>query len=156
MALTGKQHKFVTEYLKCWNATESARRAGYAYPNVEGPKNLVKPSISKIIDQKKDEMMMSADEALTRISEQARADYSHYLEPSGYVDLEAMLSDGKGHLVRKIKHTKEGLEVEFYDAQTALQLIGKHHKLFTDHYEVEHKNLPPIQVVEAVRPDDSD
>ncbi len=43
--MTQKQQAFVEHYAACGNATKAAELAGYAKPNVEGPKNLVKPSI---------------------------------------------------------------------------------------------------------------
>lgn len=132
MALTSKQQVWIEEYFSTWNATEAARRAGYAHPNVEGPANLVKPSIAIAIRARIAEKTMTADEALVRLAEQARAEYSAYIMSDGSVDLEAMKRDGKMHLVKKVKPTKFGLEVEFYDAQTALVNIGRHHKLFTD------------------------
>lgn len=50
--LTAKQRQWVSWFLgggdgSCrWNATAAAREAGYKFPNVEGPKNLVNPSIA--------------------------------------------------------------------------------------------------------------
>ena len=134
MALTGKQRAFINEYLICWNATEAARRAGYAekYLNTNANKLLQNTTIMAEIQRRIEEMTMGADEALMRLTEQARAAYSAYILPRGTINLETMVTDGKAHLIKKIKETKYGREVEFYDAQAALQLIGKHHGLFSD------------------------
>jgi hypothetical protein len=43
-----------------------------------------------------------------------------------------LLRDNKGHLVKGIKHTRYGDDIEFYDAQAALVHIGKHLGLFDD------------------------
>lgn len=137
MALTNKQRTFIEEYLTTWNATEAARRAGYAHPNVVGPENLVKLGIAEEIQRRIAEKTMSADEALTRLAEQARAEYAAYLLADGSVDLGAMKRDGKMHLIKAIKPTKYGKAVEFYDAQTALINIGRHHGLFTDKVNVD-------------------
>jgi hypothetical protein len=75
---------------------------------------------------------MSADEVLDRLSQQGRAEYSAYFDEDGAVDLKALLAAGKGHLVKGTKPTKYGLEVEFYDAQTALVQLGRKHGLFQD------------------------
>lgn len=136
MSLTNKQRVFVEEYLRTWNATEAARIAGYAYPNVEGPKNLVKPSIATEIKQRIDEKSMTADEVLLRLAEQARGEHGKYLTPEG-VDLSRLLGDGKGYLIKKVKQAKVGkaktvTEVEFYDGQSALVHLGRYHALFTD------------------------
>lgn len=63
--------------------------------------------------------------------------YAPYIINATYVDLDAMRRDDMMHLVKGVKNTKEGLQVEFYDAQSALQLIGKHHALFTDKQEID-------------------
>jgi len=130
--LTYKRRKFIEEYLKCWNATEAARRAGYAYPNVEGPKNLVIPSIEVEIERRLTETAMDADETLARLAEQARGEGGQYLNSDGSLDFERLVTDGRTHLVKAIRPSKYGLIVEFYDAQSALVQIGKHLGLFTE------------------------
>lgn len=132
MALSQKQQVWIEEYLQTWNATEAARRAGYAIPRISGVENLSKPALMEEIRRRVDERAMGADEVLVRLAEQARSEYSVYIDDDGDVDLAAMRRDGKMHLVKKIKPTRYGREVEFYDGQTALIQIGKHHQLFTE------------------------
>lgn len=50
--LTPKQKAFADEYLKCGNATEAARRAGYKQPHVQGSQNLEKLSVSAYIGKR--------------------------------------------------------------------------------------------------------
>ena len=52
--LTPKQKAFADEYLKCGNATEAARRAGYKSSSARqiGTENLSKPSISEYIAER--------------------------------------------------------------------------------------------------------
>lgn len=132
--LTVKQQVFVEEYLTCWNATEAARRAKYAYPNIDGPKNLVKPSIQKVIKARLAEKAMPADEVLARLAEQAKADMRDF-----------MLHDAEGkfigvnldttqplHLIKKLKPTRYGMAIELHDAHAALTLLAKHHGLLQD------------------------
>lgn len=78
-ALRPKQRVFVAAYLDCLNATEAARRAKYAYPNVEGPKNLVKPSIQAAITAGMALQAMPAEEVLARLAAQARGDMGDFL-----------------------------------------------------------------------------
>ena len=73
MALNHKRQKFIEEYLKCWNATEAARRAKYAHPNSQGPRLLLDVGIKAIIKERLDELHMSADEVLERLARIARA-----------------------------------------------------------------------------------
>lgn len=139
MALTAKQQAFVYEYPVDFNATKAAIRAGYSERTAHaiGHENLKKPEISAAIDERVSELAMSAGEVLVRLGEQAKAAYAEYIGTNGAVDLAAMKRDGKMHLVKTIKETKYGRVVEFYDAQTALIQVGRHHKLFTDKTENE-------------------
>jgi len=145
MALTVKHQVFISEYLKCWNASEAARRAGYSEhtANEQGSRLLANVSISAEIERRKAEVIMSADEVMARLTEQGRAAYSDYFTTDGTVDLGKLIGDSKGHLIKKIKPTKEGLEVEFYDAQAALALLAKANGL--DRVEVTGRNGGPIQ-----------
>lgn len=136
MALSLKHQEFVNQYIACYfNATEAYRRV---YPKssddaarAHGARLVADGNVAEEIKQRIAENAMSADEVLMRLGEQARAEQSQYLTAQG-VDLEALIRNGKGHLVKGIKETKYGRDIEFYDAQAALVHIGKHHKLFTD------------------------
>ncbi len=144
MALTAKQQVFIAEYLKCWNASEAARRAGYTGDaNTVGPRLLANVGVSEEVERRKAEIIMSADEVMARLTEQGRAAYSDYFTADGAVDLGKLIGDSKGHLIKKIKPTKEGIEIEFYDAQAALALLAKANGL--DRIEVTGRNGGPIQ-----------
>ena len=131
-----KETAWLHEYLQCWNATEAARRAGYKWPNKQGPRKLEKFAVE--IQARLDEMKLGADEVLRRLGEQARAEYSDYLNDDGTIDLPRLLADGKGHLVRGTRYDRQGrLIVDFYDAQSALVHLGRHHKLFIDKHEID-------------------
>lgn len=135
--LSAKRRVFVEEYLRCWNASEAARRAEYAHPYAQGPRLLDNVEIQALIQERLREKAMSADEVMTRLAEQARAEQSAYRLPDGRVDLDRLLAEGKGHLVKNTRWDRRGnLVVEFHDAQAALALIGKHHKQFTDNVEI--------------------
>lgn len=136
-SLSRKQRVFVEEYLKCWNATEAARRAGYKHPNVQGPRLLVNVSIQQAIESRLSELKMGADEVLIRLAEQARFDPLQFVAidqehpEKVYVDLAKLKRAGMGAIVKKIAYDKFGnLVVEFHDAQAAQRLIGQHHRLF--------------------------
>jgi phage terminase small subunit len=135
MALSAKQKVFVEAYLRLWNATKAAKEARYAHPGQQGHRLLKNVEIQEAIQARIEELKLSADEVLLRLGEQARAEYSVYVEirdGQAFVDLEAMKRDGKMHLIKGIKETKYGQQIEFYDAQTALVNVGRHHALFTD------------------------
>lgn len=135
--MTRKQRKWLAEYLRCWNATEAARRAGYKWPNKSGPANLTK--FRAQIRERLDEAAMSADETLARLAERARFDLSPYLvtdEAGIRLDLVRLIADGHGRHVKSIKPTRYGDQVEFYDGQECLVLMAKHHGLLSDRVDV--------------------
>lgn len=138
MALSKKRKAFVIEYVKDFNCTQAAIRAGYSEKTAYsiGNEVLKIPEVEAEIKRLIDEKCMGADEALLRLAEQARAEYAAYFKPNGMIDLEKLLADGKGHLIKKIKPTAYGNEIEFYDSQAALLNIGRHHKLFVDRMDV--------------------
>lgn len=136
MAFTVRQQLFIDEYLKCWNASEAARRAGYTGDaNTVGPRLLANVGIKETIERRKAELIMSPEEVAARLTEQGRAEYANYFMVDGF-DLERCIADGKGHLIKKIKPTREGLEIEFHDPQAALVHVGRIHKMFTERAEL--------------------
>ncbi len=158
--LTEKQKAWLEWYCQNgWNATEAAKQAGYkgnrAQLSVIGSENLVKPNIRKKLSDRFAKLGMSADETIARLVKMARSfDVMAYTELRetyrfnkrgkkilhGYVlwvDIDKLRKDGVGHLVKKIKQTKSGIEIEWHDTMRALELIGKHHALFTDRVELE-------------------
>jgi len=160
--MTDMQALWLAEYLNPktanFNATEAARLAGYRWPNKVGPR--LRQELAAEIEAFLAERLMSASEALDRLSQQARADIGEFASLQTSDDL---TNHPKSYLIKKMKRharrNKDGtltarIEVELYDAQAALQLIGKHHGLFTD--RVEHSGHIDVIGIEVVRPDDND
>lgn len=140
MTLNRKQSLFVDEYLRDMNATQAAMRAGYSKRSAYsiGSENLRKPEIAAEIQRRLDEKKMTADEGLVRLSEMARADISEFIKPGGAINWEVVQK--KGYLVKKIRHNAgKNSEIELHDAQRALELIGKAHRLFVERSEVDNK-----------------
>jgi len=158
MALTNKQDKFVTEYLKDYNATQAALRAGYSPKTAYsiGAENLKKPEIIEAVRQK----TMDSAEVLVNLTDIARGNITDLMDvtTSGFT-LELMDEDEQGNkfikpqskLIKKIKQKvttilgkKESdedkeiveTEIELYSAYDAMVTLGKYHKLFTDRAEV--------------------
>lgn len=134
MALTNKRLAFIAEYPKDFNATKAAIRAGYSPKTAysQGQRLLKNVEVQEAIRAKLDELTMSADEALVRLGEQARSDISDFIDATTkrmfLLDMDKVKK--RGHLVKKIKYTKDGPEIELYSSQKALELVGKHHGLF--------------------------
>lgn len=132
---THRKGVFIEEYLQCWNASEAARRAGYkGKANVIGARLLADVSIQERINARMKAKAMQADEVLLRLTEIASGLHGQYINKDGSLDIEHLISDGKGYLIKAIKHsTKATSDYEFHDMLAALKLIGEHNQLFDDH-----------------------
>jgi hypothetical protein len=135
--LTDKQKAWVNAYLECWNGAEAARRAGYESVYQSAHDNITNPKIRGAIQARLDLAAMTADEVLRRLSDQARGDLSDIISVGCLLDWDKLKASGKSHLIKKYRITQNALgqmktEVEMYDAQRALELIGKAHGLFRD------------------------
>ncbi len=173
MGLTAKQKRFVEFYIQLWNATRASQLAGYQGKNhhLVGPRLLKNPAIQAEIAARMRAVAMDADEALTRLAQQARGNAGNYLcfeetpvmdsngQPvldaqgnplmkvtfSGINWREVMLN---GHLVKKLSYDRRGNPVlEFYDAQAALVQIGKHLRLFVEQIDMtQHTDLLEVKI----------
>ena len=135
MALTEKQKRFADEYLKSLNATDAYRKAGYKAKTdgsvrTASSRLLTNVNVSKYLQARLDEHklndFMDQEEVLERLSDIARGVpqktvYQHYdkLEREMTTDSETTRSP------------------DVMDQLSALQLLGKYHKLFVDKAEVE-------------------
>lgn len=163
MALSNKQKVFIEEYLKTFNATQAALAAGYSPDTAYsmGWQNLRKLEISEAISQRLSETAMSADEVMRRLGEHARGNMGDFWQipdkgaPS--LDLTSEKAKASLHLIKKmkVKTTKRviadidevttEIDFELYDAQAALEKLGRHHKLFTDKAELSGPDGGPIE-----------
>lgn len=162
MSLSAKHEAFCIEYVQCWNAAEAYSRVykkatrETCYAN--GSALLRNTNIQARIKEFLTTRQMTAEEVLTRLSDQARATHEPFIKitDEGFIYFDFSHPEAKNHLhlIKKVKTKRtrridgrgeqaeewedEWIEVELHDAQAALQLIGKHHKLFNDKVEVEH------------------
>lgn len=128
--LTRRQARFVEHYLTFFHNRRAAVAAGYSerITTNEAWRIRKNPSVSLAIRLRLKERQISSDVLLARLSDQALARYSDYLNPDGSVDLNRLLADGQGHLIKKMRQTKEGtIEVEWHDAQAALVHLSRIH-----------------------------
>ncbi len=146
MSLSLKHQAFVSEYLSCWNATEAYRRV---YPKssddsarANGARLLANDSVAEAIRQHLEAKSMSAAEVLARLAEHARSSIEDFVDVADnipnavFLNFEKAQANGKLHLIKKLKYNALGYpEIELYDAQAALALIGKAHGLFTEQQE---------------------
>lgn len=163
MSLSNKHKEFVNQYLVDFNGTRAAQRSGYSGDDnvlsVTAYNLLRNPKIAEAIQTRLTESAMTADEVLMRLAQQARGDIDDYLDDSGNFDLAKARRAAKTKLIKKFKAKTtvrtfgetevETTEVEFelYDAQAALSLLGKHHKLFIEQSEVKHSGTMQLEYV---------
>ena len=138
--MTAKRRRFVECYIaaRC-NGAEAARRAGYSErcAKQEARRLLQDPEVRAAISERVAEAGMSAEEVLLRLSEQARGELTAFIrvgeDRRSFVDVEAVLKAGKGHLIRSLRSTAGGdTVVEWPDAHSALVQLGRYHGLWRD------------------------
>lgn len=80
---TRRQRLFLEEYLKTWNASESARRAGYSLKTCGsiGHELLKNPEIAAAISRRVADASVGTNEALILLSTHAHADIGIFLKP---------------------------------------------------------------------------
>lgn len=141
--LTNRQRAWIDQYFICnMNATEATARAWGAATRASaqavGSRTLHNPIVAAEIQRRMEESAMSAAEALSRLADQARATFDDLLNDQGNFDLNRARELGKLNSVRRMvfDQRKGEIVIELVDAQHALELIGKAHKLFTDRVEL--------------------
>jgi len=152
------------EYLQCWNATEAWKRVHKRAKRESamrlGSRWLRKVEVQEAIKEQFKATPMDADEVLGRLADQARASHEPFVRIADgfvYFDFSDPRAKENLHLIKKIKTRRqrqiigrgkdesakqwehEWVEVELHDQQRALELIGKHLKLFTDKFEIDHR-----------------
>lgn len=159
MALTNKQRAFIEYYLgkANWNASAAARLAGYSEKAAQqaGSEVLLNPVVKAEINARLAKLAMGPEECLQRLGEQARSELSQYVtinEGGGAsLDMQAVRDAGKLHLVKKVSWDSAGRQVvESYDAQAALALIARRHKLLTDQADISVTSPSIDRAVEAI------
>lgn len=144
---TAKQRLFIAWYPALLDGVNAARKAGYKGDEntlaVIASENLRKPHIAAAIEKRLSEQIMSANEVAARLSEQARGDLGNFInleftnEFANHPQSRLLKKFKKTHRVYKDETTEDTIEFELYNAQAALELIGKYHAIFTDRLKVD-------------------
>ena len=146
--LTGKQRRFVEEYLVDLNATQAAIRAGYSENAAAetGYENLRKPHITAAIQAAMGERAkrteVSADKVIRELAKLAFSEMDEFSTwgPNG-VTLRSSdeLDPVSVACISEVSETttKDGgsLRFKLHSKTKALELLGKHLALFTDRVE---------------------
>ncbi len=148
--MTGKQERFVEEYLIDLNATQAAIRAGYSpkTANEQASRLLAKVNIQAAISKAQAERSrrtgINQDRVIRELAKVA------FLNPVDVIDMDGATIRGEANRedtaaiasVRvKTIPTDDGpiteREVKTYDKLKALELLGKHLGMFTDKLKLE-------------------
>jgi len=139
--LTPKQSLFVKEYLVDLNATQAAIRAGYSEKTagVIGLENLGKPLIADAIEEAMKERgrrtEITADRVLKEIERLALFDPADLINVTCPKDIAALPEDIR-RAITGWKWDKQGNFIISMIKQGAVEMLGRHHKLFTDKTEL--------------------
>ena len=140
--LTEKQRLFCVYYIKCFNATKAAMKAGYSKNSAgeQGYQLLQKPSIKSEIQRLKqnklNRAMLSEDDIFQKYIDIAFADITDYLEFSSqevqgeygsYTKNVVKLKNSNeldGSLISEISEGKDGIKIKLQDKMKALQCLS--------------------------------
>jgi len=165
-SLTPKQELFCHEYLKDLNGTQAAIRAGYSpkTANEQAARLLASVSIYQTVDELKAKrnkrIEIEADDVLLELKRLGHADIRQIYDEAGCVKQPKDWPEEIARAISRIEATEEVVNVQggficadcgkeshrqftgitkkvwFWDKPKALELMGKHKRLFTD--KVEH------------------
>ncbi len=104
--LTDKQKKFCDNYIKTGNAGESARRAGYKKPYVQGSQNLTKVNIKEYIKKRSKDVtsertadMIEVNEFWANVLRDGENDLKDRIKVS------ELIGKSKGAFLDKVEHS---------------------------------------------------
>lgn len=150
--MTGKQKRFVAEYLKDLNATQAAIRAGYGAKNanVVGPRLLANVGIAAAIAANKAQQLasigLSAERVLDELRRLAFSDVRHLFDAQGNLKPLADLSPDESAAIASVEvviknaaagdqHTDTVHKIKHWDKVRSLEMLAKHFALLTDRLE---------------------
>jgi hypothetical protein len=146
---TLKQERFCRAYIQnSGNGVQAAREAGYkgnarTLESVAS-ENLRKPIIKSFLaqltaeaDRARDQRLMGSQEALWLTSLLARTSLDDILDDAGRFDLAKARRTGAIFGIKKLTFYQSGQikAVELRDKNASVELMGKHHGLWTDEFE---------------------
>lgn len=163
--MTAKQRTFVDEYLVDLNATQAAIRAGYApkTAGVIGCENLKKlniaAAIQKRMDARSERTGIKVDRVLIELGRIAFFDARELFDDAGnQANLSGLPADTAAAIANidiNSYLTESGdlsttTKFRILDKLRALELVGRHLRMFTDKFEV-NENLALSQIVKEIQ-----
>lgn len=165
MKLSPKQNQFIAEYLVDLNATQAAIRAGYSGKTAEkiGSENLRKPEIRRAIDEalarRAARVEVRQDDVLRELLRIMSCDIAGAFDEKGRLRPLKDIPEDVRRVIAGVKvkqlfepgeeglyHSGDLLEVKFWDKTKALELAGKHLKLWVEKQEISGPNNQPVSI----------
>lgn len=136
--LTNKRRAFIEEYLKCWNATSAARRAGYSFPRRQGSFLLGTVGVQAAIEGRLNDMAETTDAEVVVLSQRFRESKMRRLKRNGPLPEGVIYFLREEHGLVKIGKTID-FERRFRTLQHQipyqLEIIALIHTFLTDELE---------------------
>ncbi len=158
--LNYRQRVFVAHYLgeSSGSAVDAARRAGYRWPETQGPRLLKNPEIRAAVAARVETAAISADEVLARLADTATSDLMDFIavdrEGDWKVNLKRIKMLGLGHLVKRLRKNKDGFsDIELEPRTNALIKLGEHYNLFKGETQTP---LTLVELAKSLEDDDED
>jgi len=131
MKLTEKQKRFVVEYIKDYNATQAAIRAGYSEQTAysQGNRLLKKVEIKKAIKELQDEIRKK------NIAEAIEVEEFLSLAMRGKIEEEVVVTENIGDYESRARIIKKQLSAK--ERIKAAELLGKRYALFADKVDMD-------------------
>jgi phage terminase small subunit len=152
--LTGKQERFVAEYLVSLNATDAARKAGYSAGSaaVIGCENLMKPNIKAVIDaemeKRAERTRVDADKVVKELAKVGFSDLRELAKwdeggvrwrNSSELEDDAAASVKDLVFTHEVRYDKNGERIEttntklqLHDKMAALKSLAQHTGILND------------------------
>lgn len=163
MKLTGKQQRFVEEYLIDLNVTQAAIRAGYSEKTAYsiGHELLKKPeienAIQKAMDKRSERTGITQDQVLAELAKIGFQDIRKAVrwgrspidDTSENADKNGLgiypielvpseeIDDDTAAAVSEVSLTQNGVKIKMHDKQAALVSMGRHLGMFKDKTEID-------------------
>lgn len=142
-AFTDRQRLFVAYYLKYLDKTKAAIESGYKprSANAAGHEIYKRPHVNAVIKKYLERSICDAYETRAKIAKFTNASLEYFIkvnrEDGSYeLDLPKALDSGMFATLKKIKPTKEGIEIELHNPLEALKMSGQAHGIFIEKVEV--------------------
>jgi phage terminase small subunit len=154
--LTPKQSIFVQEYLIDLNATQAAIRAGYSAKSACSMafsmlrKHDIQTAIQVAMNKRSERTKITADNVLNEIAKMAFSNIKNIYDDKGKLKPVMSLDDDTASAILEVTEKQiDDMTIErkykTTDKLKALELLGKHLKMFTDKIEhVDMKNMKPV------------